>query len=353
MPPSDNQIPRHDGTATATADIDALRPLIEQMTTIQPPLWHQIAESTGLSPRRAAQQLVDLGVFSDIEQILSCDPPLPSPHLQLLNGDLIACATPPPPPVHIHWVTASTNSEAVQMLQSPDSEFPLAVTAEYQRAGRGRQGRQWLSPLARNIMLSVGSQLPRSALRHSGLSLAAGVAACRAFQSLGYAPSPSRPLGLKWPNDLMLGDAKLGGILIESRITQTSSQVAVVIGIGINLYLPLMLQQDIKMETAQLYNPTQQEIDRNLLLGTLAGHLCQLLQQWPERGFQDWQSEFEQWHVWRGQQVQIFRNGEAGVIGMLQGVDAGGALILRTTSGREEKFELGDISLRRHDAQGI
>ena len=328
--------------------------------------WRQLALASGITAERLAELLANLGVFDSVDAAMDQQRPVPTPPLQLLDVAAMAAAIPEPPQLQVRWQTGSTNTEIMQQLLasvalSPaplPSAAPLACAVEYQTAGRGRLGRHWLSPVARNVALSVGCLLPKEALRHSGLSLAAGVEACRALKDLGCTNRKGQLLGLKWPNDLLLGDAKVGGILTESSLVQGSDLVAVVIGIGVNLYLPQSVQERIRsqtqgnaQETADLHDPEGQAPDRNLLIGALAGRLGRLLQHWPGLGFQPWREGFEHWHRWRGRRVRALAAGRNQVEGVVQGVDEEGALVLRTAAGVEERLKVGEVSLRQSHNQ--
>ena len=352
-------------TTLSDSQIAALEPVLRLLADGSAD-WRQLALASGITAERLVELLANLGVFDSVDAAMDQQRPVPTPPLQLLDVAAIAAATPAATPglpqLQIRWQTGSTNTEIMQQLLgsvalSPaplPSAAPLACAAEYQTAGRGRLGRTWLSPLARNVALSVGCLLPKEALRHSGLSLAAGVEACRALKDLGCVNRKGQLLGLKWPNDLLLGDAKVGGILTESSLVQGSDLVAVVVGIGVNLYLPQSVQERIRsqtqgnaLQTADLHDPEGQALDRNLLIGALAGRLGRLLQHWPGLGFQPWREEFEHWHHWRGRRVQAVAAGRNQVEGVVQGVDKEGALVLRTDAGVEERLKVGEVSLRQ------
>jgi BirA family biotin operon repressor/biotin-[acetyl-CoA-carboxylase] ligase len=102
--------------------------------------------------------------------------------------------------------------------------------AEYQDGGRGRRGRRWLSPVARGLCFSMGVRLERGGHELPTLSLAVGVAVVRALQAVGVGGAL-----LKWPNDVILGGRKLGGILVDVS-GEPGGPLHVVIGVGINVH---------------------------------------------------------------------------------------------------------------------
>jgi len=132
--------------------------------------------------------------------------------------------------VEFHRQIGSTNDWARAALRSGEAEG-LAVVADLQTEGRGRQGRVWQSPAGVNLMVSVALHPRVEAGRLGLLSLAAGLAALDACRS----QVPGAEILLRWPNDLVAGDGrKLGGLLIETAVEPGADPEAV-IGIGINV----------------------------------------------------------------------------------------------------------------------
>src|SRR5690348_3332825 len=115
------------------------------------------------------------------------------------------------PGVHVRVVErcGSTNTE---LMREEDLRTPALLAAEAQSAGRGRRGRRWHGSPGRALTFSLAARIARPARELAALPLVAGVAAALALRSLGAAA-----VGLKWPNDLVVGEAKLGGILVETR----------------------------------------------------------------------------------------------------------------------------------------
>jgi len=182
-----------------------------------------------------------------------------------------------PLPVILERAT-STNSEVALLVPSGVLEG-ACVVAEEQTAGRGRQGRVWVSPPSAGLWMSVlvrPGDVPRS--RWGWLSLLAGLAARDAITELGRVP-----VGLKWPNDLMTtgsqaGMRKLGGILSEACGSPDSpGGEAVIIGIGINVTLtPGELPTPHSTSLLVEGGP----VDRAELLVAILRHLFTRLEQW-------------------------------------------------------------------------
>ena len=134
-----------------------------------------------------------------------------------------------------HEEIDSTNAEALRLASTGEGEDgSLWIWAGSQNAGRGRAGRNWISPrgnLHASLLLRPGVPLTTA----SQLSLLAGIAAHDAIAALAATVRASPRLQLKWPNDVLADGAKLGGILLESASSPSQTTPAVVIGIGINL----------------------------------------------------------------------------------------------------------------------
>src|SRR5687767_11362327 len=113
------------------------------------------------------------------------------------------------PGVEVRLVERCTSTNDLA-LKRPFSS-PVLIIAEQQTAGRGRRGRRWHSAPGAGVTFSLGRRIRRPARELPGLSLVAGVAVARALHGLRVSAR------LKWPNDLVVGDAKLGGILVETR----------------------------------------------------------------------------------------------------------------------------------------
>src|SRR5690606_6260917 len=112
--------------------------------------------------------------------------------------------------------------------------------AELQIAGRGRRGRDWFSPFGANLALTIGKRIDRPAAALGGASLVVGLAVLDALEQLGVPE-----LALKWPNDVLLRGAKLGGILIE---LSARPQTELVVGIGLNVALPPRIRAELPQE---------------------------------------------------------------------------------------------------------
>jgi BirA family biotin operon repressor/biotin-[acetyl-CoA-carboxylase] ligase len=221
----------------------------------------------------------------------------------------------------------STNTALLDAVRAGLRHARLLVTAR-QTAGRGRQGRAWQSWPGASLTFSLA--WPWAGAPLHGLSLAVGAALADALEPAGTA------IGLKWPNDLRLGPAKLGGILIET-VLQGPQVQAVVVGVGLNLDDP---PSDPGQPAAGLRRLDPRWTPASAL--ACAGPaLVALLNAWPREGWRAWQARFDARDVLRGQGVR------AGTLeGTVDGVDAEGALRLRDAAGVVHTVAAGEVHLQ-------
>lgn len=232
----------------------------------------------------------------------------------------------------------STNLEVRRQLKSGSSN--VLVIAEEQTEGRGRRGRQWESPYAKNIYLSLVWPVTHGMAQLEGLSLAVGLAVYRALQ-----PYIEIGLGLKWPNDVLIKNKKIAGILIELLGDPADSFFAV-IGIGINVNVQAN-QLNVDSPWTSLAIETGKCIDRNELIVALITHLQEILKQQCEHGFASMQKEWEQVHLWQNKMVSL-SFAEHEIVGEVLGVSSIGELEL-LVEGEQKSFAGGELTLRLKD----
>ena len=212
------------------------------------------------------------------------------------------------------------------------------LTAEAQTAGRGRRGREWLSPFGRNLAVSIGFRSQQPPARLGALSLVVGLAVRQALLDAGV-----EGVELKWPNDVLLQGRKLGGILIE--LVRATVPVEVVIGIGVNIggraTIAARVDQSVADVAEQIARPV-----RNELLARLLNHVVASCQRFEGVGFGPFRKAWQDAHRYQGTNVVVTKAGSAdATAGTVLGVTAGGALLLRTPAGVEE-FNSGEVTLR-------
>lgn len=231
----------------------------------------------------------------------------------------------------------STNTEILR-LAGQGGASGLVCTAEQQTAGRGRRGRQWVSPYGSNLYLSLLWEFNQGVAALEGLSLAVGVAAARALRACGV-PSAR----LKWPNDILYERAKLGGILVEMS-GDAAGSCRVVVGVGLNVAMPDSAAVAIDQAWTDLKSACTQPPGRNPLLAALLNELLPLLADFEQQGFARWREEWQSLDAFAGAPI-ILNTGAATVSGIARGVDERGALRLETATGMQSIYG-GEISLR-------
>jgi BirA family biotin operon repressor/biotin-[acetyl-CoA-carboxylase] ligase len=264
-------------------------------------------------------------------------------------------------PVDIVDETGSTNADLMaQMKELPRERpsptlAPLVRVAYSQTAGRGRRGRPWVAQPGNALLFSVACVLPRPIEGLAGLSLAIGTGV---IDALGQLPlSASARLALKWPNDVLIDDGKLAGILIETA-WNTPQATAVVIGIGINLHgaAELAAQVDEANRLGSGNLPAPGNLPASLsrawpnanLTDTLAALLNALdatLTRFAAEGFRPFRQPWLAAHAYAGREVVLLEQGVEVARGVAAGVDDQGQLQIDTPEGLRTAAT-GDVSLR-------
>ncbi len=229
--------------------------------------------------------------------------------------------------------TGSTNLHLMRCGQGG-----MACLAEYQWAGRGRRGRSWYAPLGGAIALSLSWRFDDSAAALAGLSLATGVWAAEALRAAGV-----EGVGVKWPNDLLHEGRKLGGILIELQ-GEADGPCLAVIGVGINLDLGRAAASQIEQPWTDLRTITGRRPQRNRLAGLLLHHLLLGLESYREEGLEGVLERWNELDCMAGRPVRLLHAGGT-MNGTVQGIDKGGALLLRCVDG-VHAVHSGEVSLR-------
>jgi BirA family biotin operon repressor/biotin-[acetyl-CoA-carboxylase] ligase len=238
----------------------------------------------------------------------------------------------------VYPVLDSTNA---YLLARAHENWPRGAVCltESQEAGRGRQGRAWQSPFAAGLAGSLLWRFQGSPAALSGLSLATGIAVARALREIGVAE-----VGLKWPNDVVWRERKLGGILLESG--GVAGAFYVVAGVGLNVALPAAAGALIDQPWVDLREILGAErVSRNRLATLLIGELIETFVRFESGGFADWAAEWADFDRVIGRRVSL-KLPNTTVTGTARGVDATGALLLETADGRIQPYLGGEISLR-------
>lgn len=260
--------------------------------------------------------------------------------LNLLSKESIVSSLPntkAAPIIEVHSLIDSTNSYLLRRLPNQVSQGQVCL-AEYQSAGRGRRGRQWVSPFGSQIYMSMYWYLDQGLSAAMGLSLVTALAVSDAVFAL-----TDIKVQLKWPNDIYLDGVKLAGILIdlEGQALEPSHSV---IGIGLNLNMPEQIAGSIDQQWTDLQSHYGNAIDRNKLSAYLIHYLLQRLEQLNAEGLSSMVAQWHEQDFYLNKKVKLL-TGERVTKGICRGINNQGALMLEI-EGELKAIYGGEVSLR-------
>jgi BirA family biotin operon repressor/biotin-[acetyl-CoA-carboxylase] ligase len=227
------------------------------------------------------------------------------------------------PGVIVRVIERCGSTNAVLLREALSTQAVL-LAAEEQTAGRGRRGRRWHSMPGADVTFSLARQIRRPARELAALSLVAGVAVASALRSLGASAT-----ALKWPNDLVVGPAKLGGILVETRPEDGTTRA--VFGVGINCRSAQGLEKRLRRAVASLdefFSP-----QRNSVIEAIARALLAAVDRFEALGFEAVRPQWEALHAHAGQRLRVRLADGSSVSGIACGLAPDGALRLATRRG--------------------
>ena len=238
--------------------------------------------------------------------------------------------------IFVSQSTESTNDDAKNFLSEQSSLLSIH-TSEQQIAGRGRNGKKWISPKGKNIYLSIGwlSNLKYSQLE--GLSLAIGTILASSLGEL-----TQNQVGIKWPNDLLIEKKKISGILIET--IDLNNQVGVVIGIGINVHMSKEEGKEIDQQWISLDEVTESINNRNQVIGDVVNRVFQLTSLFTEKGFKPYKSDYESFDMLAGKKCNVNIEGIDKTVDVL-GVNDRGEMLVKEGS-EYLTLRYGEVSIR-------
>jgi BirA family biotin operon repressor/biotin-[acetyl-CoA-carboxylase] ligase len=229
--------------------------------------------------------------------------------------------------LHIHRELPSTNTEAIALAQS-GAPHGTVVVADRQTAGRGRQGRAWFSPPEVNLYCSVIIRPTVLRISHaewlSWIPLVSALAAAEAVRT-----TAGIRLTLKWPNDLLCRERKVGGLLCENG-TDHGKRDFVIVGIGLNVNLPPeALPEELTGLAGSLIEETHQPLDRNGLLSQFLTDLEPVLDELATRGARRLAHGYARACSTIGTRVRIKWSDSSELVGSAEGLGSDGALLVR------------------------
>ena len=237
----------------------------------------------------------------------------------------------------VYYSSLGSTNELLKGLAAQGAPEGTLVIADEQTAGKGRLGRKWLAPPGTSLLLSLLFRPDFAPNQAQRLTMICSLAIADAIEGL-----TGLPAGLKWPNDIFIRGRKAGGILTESGTTGGRLDY-VVVGMGLNVNLDISALPELRGMATSLSQELGREVPRlELLWKILAG--IEMRYESLRRG----ESPHEEWAarlINLGRQVQV-TTPQGALAGWAEGVDADGALILRTPDGQRKRILAGDVTLR-------
>ncbi len=233
----------------------------------------------------------------------------------------------------------STNSYLMQQPSPAPGQVHVAAT-DNQTAGRGRHGRTWQSPPGSGLCLSMAYCFASNPANLPALTLAIGLGVIDALKGLGVSG-----VQLKWPNDLIVMDGKLGGILTEAQ-TQTGSAVTIVTGIGLNIDLSeqpdLVVEAEWARRIIDLKSHVPRLPGRNEIASSLISGLSNILVDYETAGFAQFSGQWQQYDWLLGRAVMIDSPTNR-ISGIGAGIADDGALLIDTQSSGVQRITSGTV----------
>lgn len=209
---------------------------------------------------------------------------------------------------------------------------------EKQTEGKGRLGREWYSPFGKNIYCSCFFPFQKDISELSGLSLVTSLAMVKTLKKMGI----HKNIFVKWPNDIVCENEKLGGGLIEI-LAESHGLSHVVIGIGMNVNM-IVDAENITQKWTSLQKITGHSIDRNELCAQLIDTLLNHLYEFATHGFAPFIEEWIKLDNLMNQTITL-KNVNTIIKGKVKGVNDQGHLLLELNTGRVQAFSSGDTSI--------
>ena len=226
------------------------------------------------------------------------------------------------------------------------------VLAEHQTAGRGRGDRKWVSPFGRNIYFSLRWSFESTPQALPAYSLVVGLAVSKTLEEIGL-----KNIGIKWPNDVLINEKKISGILIENRVhvgdnTDINMPPTLTIGIGINVDMDIDQGITIDREWTDITKELEDfNIDRNSIISKLIFNIINMSIKFEKEGFDIFKNEFSKFDIAKDRSINISKklDNSSIVNGICRGINSEGGIIIETKEDGIQEFYGGEISLTIFD----
>lgn len=229
---------------------------------------------------------------------------------------------------------SSTNTWAKEHATEFNTSHLTCITAKEQTEGRGRQNRKWLSPKDTNLYLSLYFVVPDGSSYLANLGQIMSLACVELLLEIG---APAR---IKWPNDILVADRKIGGVLTET--IPIEHQIGIILGLGLNVNMPEELLKTIDQPATSLHRVLKKTIEPSSLIQPLLQHFIPCLKQLKAAGFAPLRSRFEELLCHKGKKISV-KLPQKTVEGICDSITAEGCLKLRLPSGHFLTLSIGEI----------
>lgn len=246
----------------------------------------------------------------------------------------------------VQWVK-STDSTNARLMQAGDgpwlvTEWPRLLGADRQTQGRGRAGRPWLNEPKQTLMFSCAFLLERAPRDLNGLAPALGLVTCSKLRAL--APQASSRLTMKWPNDIMLDNGKLAGILVESRVRGNRSLV--VVGMGLNLTHGREVATVLQRDVSDWKSIAPSGLCESTLVTTVAQTWRETIEHFDPEYLANLIARLDTLDYLRDKPVNILHEDRILMTGTACGFAADARMQIRTPDSLIHNITVGDVSVR-------
>jgi BirA family transcriptional regulator, biotin operon repressor / biotin---[acetyl-CoA-carboxylase] ligase len=239
--------------------------------------------------------------------------------------------------IFFYNTVGSTNTVALELAE--ETEEGAVVISESQEKGRGRLGRSWVSPPGLNIYMSIILR-PRIEPEHATLITILSAVAC----THALRKTTGLAIAVKWPNDLMVSNRKLGGILTEIKTTRKEIVIAV-IGIGINVNMEAGdFPEQIRMIATSVKNETGKSFTREPIVSAILNETDRWYRVLHAGQKKEIISEWQRLTSTLGKQVLVTA-GQETYTGLAEAIDDGGMLLVRLSTGETKRISSGDLTV--------
>lgn len=241
--------------------------------------------------------------------------------------------------VHLLATTGSTNDEARRAASAGAPHGALFI-ADAQTAGRGRGAHRWFSPAGANIYASLLLRREIEAPALPRITLVVGLAVAELVEATLH-----RGVLVKWPNDVLVDGRKLAGVLVEAQL-RGSTLSALIVGVGLNVHT-VAFPDELESTATSLLRAGGVNLDRSILVADLATRIHAMVARFAESGLEPFLPELRARDAMRGRRVS-----HEGALGVGEGLDAEGRLLVRFDDGALRAVASGEVLLATPSQSG-